>query len=277
MDFIEFYSLYLYLFLNLNSNAVIASLDALLLCLKLTLWTLLHANFSNLIVLDGPNLGPVKDNGSDRSIGTDTWESSLYQRKRGKRAGNHVYKKSTICQMGVNKSNLVTINRKQSHKVQQVSEKSRIMLVNAQSMKNKEHALLEHIDDLNTDILGITETWITNNDKDKVWKNSCCFNIDGWKAEFQHRKGRPGGGLCLVYRSHIKVKRIKAGEMKSFEFDLWRACYKNVSLHIMLIYRPPRSLTHPVETAMFLEEYPEFLTGIIKMLILVLELWNPSD
>ena len=41
------------------------------------------ANYSNLIVLDGPNLGPVKDNGSDPSIGTDTWESSLYQRKRG--------------------------------------------------------------------------------------------------------------------------------------------------------------------------------------------------
>ena len=108
------------------------------------------ANYSN----------PIIDNGSDPSISIDTWESSFHQRKRGKRAGNHVYKKSTICQMGVNKGNLVTINRKQNHTVQHVPENGRIMLVNAQSMKNKGHSLLEHIDDLNIAILGITETWI---------------------------------------------------------------------------------------------------------------------
>ena len=51
---------------------------------------------------------------------------------------------------------------------------------------------------------------------------------------------------------------------KSFEFGLWRACYKNVSLHIMFIYRPSRSLTNPVETAIFLEEYPKFLSEILS-------------
>ena len=32
----------------------------------------------------------------------------------------------------------------------------------------------------------------------------------------------------------------------------------------MLIYRLPRSLTHPVETAIFLEDYPEFLSEILS-------------
>ena len=148
----------------------------------------------------------MKDNGNTPSIGTDARESSLHQRKRGKQAGNHVYKKSTICQKGVNKNNLVTINGKQNHKVQQMSKKSMIMLVNAQSMKNKEHALFQHIDDFNIDILGIIETWITSNDKDKVWKNSCCFNGDGWKAGFNTE--REGQEVVRVWFIEATLKSI---------------------------------------------------------------------
>ena len=91
----------------------------------------------------------------------------------------------------------------------------------------------------------------------------CELNKNGLKIDTINRQNRRGGGLAIIFRNDIKVKRTKSGAKTSFEYALWKINLKNVTTSVLAIYRPPYSESHKVNVKTFCEEFTDFLTDII--------------
>ena len=74
--------------------------------------------------------------------------------------------------------------------------------------KNKTADLFDYICDCKADFFAITETWLTTDDA-AVRAELCPV---GYKIS-----GRRGGGVALIYRDSLSVRRIDAGGKESFE------------------------------------------------------------
>ena len=74
-------------------------------------------------------------------------------------------------------------------------------LWNARSLNNKVNVLLQFLEDNQTDIVCITETWFSEEN------STITFSIKeaGWEIEHTYRSKR-GGGVCILWKPHINVK-----------------------------------------------------------------------
>ena len=85
------------------------------------------------------------------------------------------------------------------------NRKFTLILSNVQSTKNKQDTIIELLEDPNADLAVLTETWQT--DADEVWVQGSEFQRHNYKMDECHRKGRKGGGLALIAKHNLKVKR----------------------------------------------------------------------
>ena len=63
--------------------------------------------------------------------------------------------------------------------------------------------------------------------------------------------GRRGGGMGLLYRTDLRVKKVESGEKKSFEFSEWIISSIGHDIRLFIIYGPPYSDEHQVPTSVF--------------------------
>ena len=110
------------------------------------------------------------------------------------------------------------------------------------------------------DICFITETWLTSDD---VVARSDITPDSYHLADFP-RLNRIGGGLGIVYRSPLKLQIHKSGELNSFEFASCLIKHDQACISTHIIYRPPYSSAHPVSTAIFFEEFGEYLSEAVQ-------------
>ena len=71
----------------------------------------------------------------------------------------------------------------------------------------------------------VIETWLKDNDKDKVWLLGSCLNKGEFKCVTSNRYGTiKGGGLALIYKpgSSINCAMMDNGEKSSFQFAVWK-------------------------------------------------------
>ena len=129
--------------------------------------------------------------------------------------------------------------------------------VNVQSItrRKKDMAISDILHEFKLDMCVLTETWLTNQDNDEIWVESCELNKNGYKLDVSNRNDKTGGGLELVYRDNLKVKSISKGALQSFEYAKWTIMSKSCSFSIIGIYHPPYSLTNKITNAMFLEDF----------------------
>ena len=96
----------------------------------------------------------------------------------------------------------------------------RIGVMNIQSMGNKLDCVIDHITDNRLDIVGITETWLSNDDKNNMSVVNTCLN-NGYTLHHRPRNtGRRGGGVGVLINNQINVKSRMIGvnpEITSFE------------------------------------------------------------
>ena len=79
-----------------------------------------------------------------------------------------------------------------------------------------------------------------------------------YKINEYHRKGRNGGGLVLVAKHNLKVKREEHKITAELEYVKWKATSSNSFLNILGIYRPPDS-----SIQQFLDIFTELLVDIV--------------
>ena len=91
-----------------------------------------------------------------------------------------------------------------------------LSLLNAQSNKNSQ--LIHH----DVDICILTETWLSENDSDRTWLQCTVLNKVPYQMVTSNRTGRKGGGVALIAKSHLRVKQIGEGQLRSFQFCKWQ-------------------------------------------------------
>ena len=81
-------------------------------------------------------------------------------------------------------------------------------MINAQSVRNKDTLLTQEIITHNIDVTLITETWLNDTPQDIAWLHQSNLLQAGYAISTHNRPTR-GGGLALLYKDNMKIKKIK--------------------------------------------------------------------
>ena len=142
--------------------------------------------------------------------------------------------------------------------VQWKGKDTRFFLTNAQSIINKLDMILHHMEVDKIDIGFITETWINNTiDQELVISQS---KNAGYTIISHERLNRKGGGVICIYKSGLKVEKVRSVMKKSFEGLIIRF----QQTLFASTYRPPYSRKHAVNINTFLDEFGEIVTSLLQ-------------
>ena len=112
------------------------------------------------------------------------------------------------------------------------------------------------------DILLLMETWLSS--KDQTWIDCYEFNRDPFKIYTAHRgNDKRGGGLGLITKSNYRVKKIRTGKYKSFEFATWQIDCKRIKLTLTSVYHPPYSLRSKITNNQFIDQFITYISEIL--------------
>ena len=108
-------------------------------------------------------------------------------------------------------------------------------LLNARNLRTKSSRFLDYVSDHHPDVVAVTETWFTS--RDAAVRAEC--TPFGYQLLDRARSAyRQGGGTALLCRDSFTLKCNTSGEVSSFEFSDWTISSSEISLRIILIYRP---------------------------------------
>ena len=111
-------------------------------------------------------------------------------------------------------------------------------LVNVQSVRNKIDHIIEAIISHDLDILILTETWLTTDDKDQFFIRA--LNIKGYKFYSFPRGNNTGhGGVGIIIRSSINIRSASQCDSTNFENCILSLDLKQQRVDLCAVYRPP--------------------------------------
>ena len=111
--------------------------------------------------------------------------------------------------------------------------------MNARSIYNKLHSFQNYIQDKNTTICAITETWLSNDDNDLRYKE---IPPSGYKILSRPwQNGTRGGGITVVYKVSLNIKECSPSTQTSeiMEHMELTSNFKGVVCNIYIIYHIP--------------------------------------
>ena len=124
------------------------------------------------------------------------------------------------------------------------------------SILDKPYLLQEFITDNLIDTLALTETWFQLDTPSNVVNG---ILPSGYSLINCPRAVGRGGGLALIYRSHLRVSRVKLPSYSSFECLGVKLSLPTASCTLFVIYRPPLS-----KLSDFTDQFSSFLTDNIS-------------
>ena len=132
-------------------------------------------------------------------------------------------------------------------------------LFNSRSICNKTVGVLQLLEDFDTDICCITETWLRKADTAKFAE----MKELGYSIHSQPRAGR-GGGVAILFKNCLKLNPQKCKRYKTFES--MESTYKSSTgeiVRISSIYRSGTSSSQSANIPLFLDEFESFLASML--------------
>ena len=130
--------------------------------------------------------------------------------------------------------------------------------LNIQSVRNKTDIIRDIVINQNIDILSLTETWITNKEKDDFYVKGLTF--PGYEFSHIPRRGNCGyGGVGVLHKASIKVTSSEKYKSDSFENMLIQFNTGSRCLNLVTLYRPPPNQKNKFTNTQFFEEFSTFL------------------
>lgn len=179
------------------------------------------------------------------------------RRKRGRK--KPVAREERSLSNCLDKTNLVNIIMENEVKPNKIDLS--LGLINVQSIRSKDLTLLREIEENRINVCAFTETWLTDNDHDKLWMAATDLNNNDYQAQFVNRAQRKGGGVGLLWRRSLSGKLIRGGAKDTFEFGLWRLTNGTRVMHILVVYHPPGGERGRSNTA-FLDEFCDLVAEV---------------
>ena len=138
-----------------------------------------------------------------------------------------------------------------------------IKSLNCQSLKLKCQTVLDYLFESKVDIALLQETWLKRDDLN-VYSE---IHELGYKTYNLTKNSRRGGGLSIIFRPNLTVKRIyikQEGGFTTFENICCIATANDRKFKIVNLYRPPYSAANPKTVRNFLDEFDIFLALILE-------------
>ena len=105
------------------------------------------------------------------------------------------------------------------------STQCKIGTINAQSIKNKDTFLAQKIKTNNLNLTLMTETWLNDTPEDTAWLHQSDL-IQLRYAISMHNRPSRGGGIALLYKDGMKIKKIEAQHLHTIECAIWLVSLK---------------------------------------------------
>ena len=141
--------------------------------------------------------------------------------------------------------------------------------MNVQSLGNKLDCVIDHITDNRIDIVGITETWLSNDDKNNMSVVNTCLNNGYTLLHRPRNTGRRGGGVGVLINNQINVKSRMIGvnpEITSFESMEVVITAGSITIRLSVIYRmPPVKSKNGLKQGTFCNEFNDYLEKLSCM------------
>ena len=113
-------------------------------------------------------------------------------------------------------------------------------LINARSLRNKCEQIVYYLHEKRSDFAVITETWLDDSNLTMEWVKTCDLNMDPYRIKVQNQSRRKEGGITLVHKLHLNIKKNIRGTKKTFEFASWKISGQKNVFNVLAIYHPRR-------------------------------------
>ena len=111
--------------------------------------------------------------------------------------------------------------------------RTRFALWNTRSMKNKTTQVCDLVKNEKLDILAVTDAWLTDEHRDNHVLADIQSTLPNHNIHCAPRLGRPGGGICIIFRKEFVVKERVTWKFKTFEcVDLHISSAKSIIFQI---------------------------------------------
>ena len=146
---------------------------------------------------------------------------------RGCRGGVRKQRRTQVKQLGVNNANLIPVLLE---KVALTCKDDglRVCCINAQSCRNKTLAIADHIIEHNIDVMAICETLLKSKHDTNVIKDML---PNGYSIEHTPRPTGKGGGVAIIYRSSLQLRKETTDTFRSFEHVACRLKTSELTVH----------------------------------------------
>ena len=109
----------------------------------------------------------------------------------------------------------------------------------------------DYVVDLHPDFVAVTETWFKD---DEPASRVLCTPI-GYKLLDCPRLNRNTGGTVIFFRDCIKVSRVIAIQVQSFEYSIWTLKIGSTYVRLLIVYRLQYSNVNAVSINEFFAEF----------------------
>ena len=99
----------------------------------------------------------------------------------------------------ITSGNLTVVKLVVNHNIKPSQKSCQMVVINTQSIKSKEHLIMEYLRDKQVDLAILTETWLC--EEDETWVNASDCNKNGYRFDTVNRKNRRGGNRPDILRN----------------------------------------------------------------------------
>ena len=126
---------------------------------------------------------------------------------------------------------------------------------NIRSLNKKAAPVCDLVISKRIDILALNETWLSSYTNSDPTVANIISTLQDYNFVHHPRSSRSGGGVGVLLKSSLKVKRNESHTFNSFEYlDLFITSGSS-SFRLLCIYRPPPSKKNKLTTTLFLDEF----------------------
>ena len=140
---------------------------------------------------------------------------------------------------------------------QEAGNNMRIETLNARSVKNKDHLIVQQLHKTDVDLAVITETWFKDTDTEKAWLNQSELRQSNYDILLQNRPvPKKGGGIALMYKHQYsnEITLLEKTTTLTMQYLVCRLIHRNKSYHIIDLYHPPPSTDNQMTTSTFIKK-----------------------
>ena len=173
------------------------------------------------------------------------------------RITTRITSRSFVPPKGINNSrnqlNLIKVNTSVGSRLSH--SRLRLATWNIRSLNRKAAPVCDLVISKRIDILALNETWLSSHTNSDPTVANVISTLQDYNFVHHPRSSRSGGGVGVLLKSSLKVKRNESHTFNSFEYlDLFITSGSS-SFRLLCIYRPPPSKKNKLTTTLFFDEF----------------------